>query len=108
MDFDDAARRFGLASSGSDAFKTLSREMLSLMKSDPSNAAFYFVIGIAARSYVQRYEDQGVSGAFADSSHAALVALCARVSATLRAPPEQRLRTISELVVDYEFGITAF
>ena len=55
MTFDEAASRFEVAESGTDSFKLLYKSAFRLMTDNPANAAFYFVIGVAAHGYVIQY-----------------------------------------------------
>lgn len=108
MNFHDAATRFSEAESGTDNFKLLAHDAFALMQSDAGNASLYFVIGIAAQAYVRKYEDQGVSGEFADRARATMVALNATITEALAADAEARLRLASEAAVQYYFQVSDF
>ena len=108
MSFPDIARRFEQASSGTDSFKTLYHDVFDLMKSDPANAALYFVIGSAARSYVRRYEDQGIAPEFADRAKATLVGFNAKIVECLSADAATKLRLLGEVAIDYEWNVVDF
>lgn len=108
MNFKQIAARFEQAESGSDSFKQLSRDAFESMKTDVDNAALYFLIGVAARSYVSRYEDQGVSGEFADRAKAVLVGYNDRLIAALGADAQTRLHVLGEVAVDYEWQVSDF
>src|SRR5699024_3066226 len=64
--FADIATQFSQSQSGSDSFKQLHESAFELMKRDPDNAGLYFVVGIAAQTYVIKHEDQAVAPEFAD------------------------------------------
>lgn len=108
MSFQDAAARFERAESGTDSFKILSRDAFQAMKDDAPNAGLYFVIGIAAQSYVRQYEDQGVTPEFADRAKAILVGYDAKIVQALAADPATRLRLLGEVAVDYEWQVHDF
>ncbi len=52
MTFKAITQRFAQSESGSDSFKQFYKEAFDLMKADPDNAGLYFVVGIAAQTYV--------------------------------------------------------
>ena len=108
MNFQEISTRFENDLSGSDAFKLLYRGAFDLMKSDLDNAGLYFVIGVAAQAFVQKYEDQGITVEFADNAKATMVALNTRILAVLAAEPAQRLRILGEVATEYEWNVTAF
>ena len=108
MNFQEISTRFENDLSGSDAFKLLYRGAFDLMKSDLDNAGLYFVIGVAAQAFVQKYEDQGIMVEFADNAKATMVALNTRILAALAAEPAQRLRILGEVATEYEWNVTAF
>lgn len=108
MNFQDVAARFEQTGSGSDAFKLLSRDAFNLMKTDPANAGLYFVIGVAAKSYVHRYEDQGVTAEFSDRAKDVLVGYNRKLVEGLSADPAIRLRLLGEVAMDYEWNVTDF
>ena len=92
MAFQDIAQRFDSAPSGTDAFKSFYKDAFALMKTDPDNAGLYFVVGIAAQSYVRTYEDQGISGDFA----------------ALALEPQKRLQLLGEVAIAYEWDVHDF
>ncbi|VTU42681.1 hypothetical protein [Variovorax sp. RA8] len=108
MDFKDIAQRFERAESGTDAFKAFYKEAFQLMKTDPENASLYFVVGIAAQSYVRTYEDQGVAAEFADRAKATLVGFNAKLIEALASEPAMRLKLLSEVATDYEWHVADF
>lgn len=108
MNFHEICSKFADASSGSDAFKVFYRDAFQLMKIDPENAGLYFVVGIAAQSFVRMYEDQGVTTEFADAAKATLVKLNAEIVEALATNPEKRLRLLGEVAIDYEWNVSAF
>jgi Tat protein secretion system quality control protein TatD with DNase activity len=103
MNFQDVAARFERAESGSDSFKTLFRDAFDQMRIDADNAGLYFVIGIAAQSYVRRYEDQGVDPEFADKAKAILVGYNTKLVQALASDATTRLRLLGEVAIDYEW-----
>lgn len=108
MNFADIAARFAQAPSGTDSFKVFYKSAFDLMKSDRENAGLYFVVGIAAQSFVRSYEDQGISAEFADQAQADLAAMNATLVTALRSEPAEKLRLLGEVAFDYEWNITAF
>lgn len=108
MTFKEISDRFSTDHSGTDAFKTLYRGAFDLMKADVHNAGLYFVIGVAAQAFVQRYEDQGITPEFADNAKARMSALTTKVVAALDAEPAQRLLMLGEVATEYEWDISIF
>ena len=108
MTFDEAASRFEIAESGTDSFKLLYKSAFRLMTDNPANAAFYFVIGVAAHGYVIQYEDQGVSPEFADKAKAIVVNFNKKIVQALASPPEVGLRLLGEVTADYQFNVSEF
>lgn len=108
MTFKEITQRFAASESGSDSFKLFYREAFELMKQDPDNAGLYFVVGIAAQTYVIKYEDQAVAPDFADGVKATLEGFNARLLAALDMPADERLRVLGEVAVDYEWKVDAF
>ena len=106
--FDDEASRFAAAESGTDSFKLLYKAAFALMTQEPANAAFYFVIGVAAHSYVTQYEDQGVSPESADEAKATLVAFNKKIAQALASKPDVGLRLLGEVTSDYQFKVHDF
>jgi hypothetical protein len=108
MNFKDTATRFERAESGTDSFKMLAKDAYQAMKDDPGNAGLYFVIGVAAQSYVRRYEDQGVAPEFADKAKAILVGYNAKIVEALAGDAGTRLRLLGEVALDYEWQVQDF
>ena len=108
MNFQDAAVRFEHSGAGTDDFKRLYKDAFELMSSDAENAGLYFVIGVAAHSYVTLYEDQGVSGDFSDQAKAILVGFNATILRALAADPATRLRLLGEVATDYQLRVHEF
>lgn len=108
MNFKDIAERFERAESGTDAFKVFYKDAFELMKSDPENAALYFVVAVAGQSYVRTYEDQGVTAEFADGAKATLAAFNAKLIRALASEPAIRLRLLGEVATDYEWNIASY
>lgn len=108
MTFNDIAGTFEQGLSGTDQFKAFYKSAFQLMKSDPENAALYFVVGVAAQAYVMRYEDQAVEPALADSAKATLVEFNDRLLRALSQGPEERLRAASSVAADYEWNVRKF
>jgi len=105
MSFQAISQRFAQAESGSDSFKQFYKDAFELMKTDPDNAGLYFVVGIAAQTYVIKYEDQAVDPAFADSAKAKLQSLNARLLHALSEPALERLRTLGQVAVEYQWEV---
>ncbi len=108
MTFKEITQRFAQSESGSDSFKQFYKDAFELMKADPDNAGLYFVVGIAAQTYVIKYEDQAVDPAFADRAKATLEDLNARLLQSLEQDAEQRLRVLGQVAVEYEWHVDAF
>lgn len=108
MTFKDITQRFSQSESGSDSFKQFYKDAFDLMKADPDNAGLYFVVGIAAQTYVIKYEDQAVDPAFADRAKATLEDLNRRLLASLDESAEQRLRVLGQVAVEYQWQVDAF
>ena len=108
MTFDEEAGRFEAAASGTDSFKQLYKAAFRLMTQDPANAAFFFVIGVAAHGYVLQYEDQGVSPEFADQAKAIVVAFNHKIAQALVSPADVGLRLLGEVTADYQFKVHEF
>ena len=108
MNFQETAARFESSGAGSDDFKQLSKDVFQLMSSDSENAALYFVIGVAAHSYVTRYEDQAVTGEFADRAKSILVGFNRKISAALAAEPGKRLALLGEVAAEYQLQVHEF
>ena len=108
MTFKEITQRFSQSESGSDSFKQFYKDAFDLMKADPDNAGLYFVVGIAAQTYVIKYEDQAVDPEFADRAKAALEDLNARLLGGLEQDAEHRLRVLGQVAVDYQWHIDNF
>ena len=108
MTFQQLAQTFEQGASGTDQFKALYKGAFQLMKTDPANAALYFVIGVAAHSYVTRYEDQGVEPASADRAKSRLEGYNRRLVAALAGDADQRLEAASLVAADYQWDVHDF
>ncbi|MEO6984304.1 MAG: hypothetical protein ABI155_03050 [Paralcaligenes sp.] len=108
MIFKDIVQRFERSESGSDSFKAFFKDTFDLMKIDPENAGLYFVVGVAAQTYVIKYEDQAVDPAFADRAKATLEGFNQRLLGALALGADARLRVLGEVAVDYEWKVDAF
>jgi len=108
MNFRQITDQFNDSSLGTDAFKMLYRSAFDLMKADADNASLYFVIGTAARAFVLRYEDQGLSSEFVDEAKATMRRMNETILSALASEPAGRLRLLSEVAMDYEWNVTAF
>ena len=108
MNFAEIAARFERAESGSDAFKHLSKDAFALMSDDVENAGLFFVIGVAAHSYVNIYEDQGVSGEFSDRAKAILVGFNSKIIQGLAADAQTRLTLLGEVAAEYQLRVSEF
>lgn len=108
MTFQEITQRFAQSESGSDSFKRLYEDAFGLMKQDPDNAGLYFVVGIAAQTYVIKYEDQAVAPEFADRAKATLEGFNRRLLAALDLAPAERLRALGGVAVDYQWNEPAF
>lgn len=108
MTFADIATQFAQAQPGSDSFKQLYQSAFELMQQDAENAGLYFVIGIAAQTYVIKHEDQAVAPEFAQRAKAALEHFNDRVGVALAMPAAARLRALGEIAIDYEWHEDTF
>ena len=108
MTFKEITQRFAQSESGSDSFKQFYKDAFELMKRDPANAGLYFVVGIAAQTYVIKYEDQAVAPEFADRIKATMEGFNARLLEALDMSPADRLQVLGEVAVDYEWNEDAF
>ncbi|HYP85201.1 hypothetical protein [Variovorax sp.] len=108
MTFTEIAETFAQAPSGTDGFKAFGRSALQLMKTDPENAALYFVVGIAAQAYVFKYEDQGVDPELADKAKDTLVEFNQRLLSALSKGPAERLSAANSVAIDYEWNVREF
>lgn len=108
MTFTDIAARFEQSGSGSDSFKALFKSAFDLMKEDTANAALYFLIGVAAKSYVRVYEDQAVTEEVSERAKAILVGYNRKVVEALAAEPAKRFELLSAISYDYEWQVADF
>jgi hypothetical protein len=108
MSFAEIAERFSTLPSSTDSFKVFYKSVFELMKTDAENAGLYFVVGIAAQSFVRNYEDQGLSAEFVDGAKALLVGMNDKLLAALACPADERLRVLGEIAVQYEWHVTDF
>ena len=108
MTFAHIAQQFADAQSGSDSFKQLYESAFELMQEDAENAGLYFVVGIAAQTYVVKHEDQAVAPDFADRAKASMERFNSRVAAALAMPATERLRALGDIAIDYQWHEDAF
>lgn len=108
MTFREITAHFAQSESGSDSFKQFYKDAFALMKRDVDNAGLYFVVGIAAQTYVIKYEDQAVAPEFADRVKATLEGFNQRLLAALDMAPAERLKVLGAVAVDYEWNEDAF
>ena len=108
MTFDEIKERFAGAGTGTDAFRGLYNETFELMNADKENAAVYFLIGVEARSYVLRYDDQAVDPNFAEQSKQTMSALVDKIAFALHQPAEDKMKIASEVASEYHWKVTSF
>ncbi|MEO7241767.1 MAG: hypothetical protein ABIW85_02560 [Variovorax sp.] len=108
MNLSDITQRFESSLGGTDAFKELYKGAYALMKSDPENAAVYFVLANAAQAFVLQYEDQGISGEFVDRAKAVMAEFNRKALDAVNANPEKRFHMLSEIAYDYEWNTPDF
>ena len=108
MTFQEIADRFERSGSGSDSFKALFKSAFELMKEDAQNASLYFLIGVAAKSYVRVYEDQAVTEEISEQAKGILVGYNNRVIEALAAEPAARFAILSAIAFDYEWQVADF
>ena len=105
MDFQKAADRFEASGGGTDDFKRLYKDNFELMSRDRENAALYFVIGVAAHSYVTQYEDQGVSDEFAERAKSILAGFNGKIVQALAADAATRLALLGDVASEYQLHV---
>ena len=108
MTFNVEASRFAAAESGTDSFKLLYKAAFVLMTQQPADAAFFFVIGVAAHNYVLKYEDQGVSPESADKAKAVMVGFNKKIAQALASAPDVGIKLLGEVSADYQFHVQEF
>ncbi|MCC8378165.1 MULTISPECIES: hypothetical protein [Xenorhabdus] len=108
MIFDEIKDRFASAGIGTDAFRELYRETFDLMNEDKDNAVIYFLVGVAARSYVLRYDDQEVDPDFAEQSKILMEGFVEKIALSLKQSFEKRIKIASEVASDYHWKTSSF
>ena len=108
MSFDEIARRFAVSPSGTDLFKAFYKDAFEIMKTDVENAGLYFVVGIAAQSFVRKYEDQGLTADFVDGAKNILVSMNQKLILAMASEPATRLRMLGEVAIAYEWDVSTF
>lgn len=108
MNFQDIAKSFAEGTGGTDQFKMFFKSASDLMVTDPDNAALYFTVTVAARAYVQKFEDQAVELDLAHKAKSVLVDFNARISAVLDQTAAHRLSVASSIAREYEWQVAEF
>lgn len=108
MTFEAIKERFALAGTGTDAFRELYNGLFELMNTDKDNAVAYFLLGVAARSYVLRYDDQAVDPDFAEQSKQTMSTFVEKIAFALRQPAIEKMKIVSEVASDYHWKVSNF
>jgi hypothetical protein len=103
MTFDDITRQFEHSpnGSGTDAFLAVKDATRELMRSDPGNAAIYFLIYNFARNYVILHDDEPISTESANASKQQLLGYMKRLNTALSQDERTVLATASALINEY-------
>jgi len=101
MDFKVLTAEFVQSVPGTDSFLSVKRHCLDLMKSDPQNAAAYFVIYGFARSYVILHDDEGITPEVAGAAQAQLGAYMEAVGQAL-GDSNAVFEALNRIVIDYD------
>jgi hypothetical protein len=103
MTFDDITQQFEYSpnGSGTDAFLAVKEATRELMRSDPRNAAIYFLIYNFARSYVILHDDEAISTESANESKQQLLGYMKRLNAALGQDESTLLATASAVIGEY-------
>lgn len=105
MTFSEIAQAFESGAGGTDQYKSFYKGAFELMKTDPANAALYFVVGVAAHSYVNKYEDQAVDPELADQAKGRLDGYNRILVQALGQDAGQRLQAASKIATDYQWNV---
>jgi hypothetical protein len=102
MDLTTLLAKFKQSPPGTDAYQALKDACLDLIKSDPNNAASYFLISRFARSYVLLQEEEAVTFEIAERAKKQMVDYLTRIhSANEHGSAENRLSSLNSIVLDY-------
>jgi hypothetical protein len=102
MSFNDAVRSFSEWPACTDAYEALKNRCLELARTDPDNAAAYFVVFGFARSYVLLYDEEAVPAELAERAKRQLMRyLEILASAIGDGSPSARLSALNAVAFDY-------
>ncbi|AGW92941.1 hypothetical protein N234_23220 [Ralstonia pickettii DTP0602] len=102
MTFSTVTEQFNASVPGTDAFLRVKESMPTLMKSDPSHAAAYFLVYGFARSYVILHDDEGITMEVAEMAKNQLLGYMRAVEQALPGGAEALLAAMNEIVVHYD------
>lgn len=102
MSFNHAVRSFSEWPACTDAYEELKSSCLQLSKTDPDNAAAYFLVFGFARSYVLLYDEEAVAADLAQRAKRQLVRyLEILASAIADGSASARLSALNAVAFDY-------
>src|SRR5258708_5012096 len=99
MNFSKVTSHFEESAPGTDAFLAVKEEMRSLIASDPSCAAAYFLVYGFARSYVILHDDEDISIEFARSAKAQLLKYMREIEAAIPGEEKSLLEAMNRIVL---------
>lgn len=102
MNFSQVADQFAASAPGTDAFLIVKEQMRSLIASDPSRAAAYFLVYGFARSYVILHDDEDITVEFALAAKTRLLKYMRQIETAIPQDEKALLQAMSSIVVDYD------
>jgi hypothetical protein len=102
MSLTNVLQEFSACPPGTDAYKEVKARCLALAKTDPANAAAYFLVFGFARSYVLLFEEEAVPPELADRAKKQLVRyLEILASGIADGTADAKLSSLNAVVLDY-------
>ena len=101
MDFTTIITGFAQSAPGTDAFLQVKDQVLALIKSDPDNAAAYFLVYGFARSYVILHDDEGVTTEIASAAQEQLLSYMRAIEPVL-GDAKGLVDAMNQIVLDYD------
>jgi hypothetical protein len=102
MSFNDVVRGFSNGIACTDAYEELKRSCLQLSKTDPENAAAYFLVSGFARSYVLLYEEEAVPAELAQRAKRQMTRYLEMLASSIAdGGASARLSALNAVVLDY-------
>jgi len=102
MSFNEVVRSFSEWPACTDAYEEIKNNCLQLAKTDPDNAAAYFLVFGFARSYVLLYDEEAVSEELAQRAKRQLTSyLDILASAIADGSAPARLSALNAVAFDY-------